>query len=145
MAPKRTSAIPELRLTQRALQRHTKAFANRPTVRTRGQSAGSEMDNSLPSTDIEGAEELDEILMDPEQQRDLLAAFSRDPELYDVADTVRTPVRESVDLVDTRPVYLRTFFLPPPSASSITRAEHTRNRNSLIIANTWLANRSINN
>jgi hypothetical protein len=149
MALKRTSAIPELRLTQRALQRHAKAPANRPkTLRTRGQAASSEMDNSFPSTDPEGVvqmEEMDQIPMDPEQRRDLLAAFSKDPEFFDVADTVKAPVRESIDLIDTRPAYAQPCFLPPPSASSITRAEHTRNRNSLVITDAWLANHSTNN
>lgn len=51
------SAIPELRLTQHALQRHTKASANRPkTLFSRDQPASSEMDDSLPSADPEGAE-----------------------------------------------------------------------------------------
>jgi hypothetical protein len=117
MALKKTSAIHELRLTPHALQRHTKAPANRPkTVRTRGQPASSEMDNSFPSTDPEGVvqmEEMDQILMGAEQRRDLLAAFSKDPEFFDVADTVKTPVRASIDLIDTRPTYALPCFVAP--------------------------------
>jgi hypothetical protein len=44
--------------------------------------------------------------MDTEQRRDLLAAFRKDPEFFDIADTVRTPVRESIDLIDTRLAYI---------------------------------------
>ena len=51
--------------------------------------------------------------MDLEQRRDLLAAFSKDPEFFDVADTVKTPVRESIDLLDTRPTYAQPCFLAP--------------------------------
>jgi hypothetical protein len=58
-------------------------------------------------------EEMDQILIDPERRRDLLAAFSKDPEFFDVADTVKTPLRESIDLIDTRPTYLQPCFLPP--------------------------------
>ena len=53
--------------------------------------------------------------MDPEQQRELLAAFGKDREFFDVADPVKTPVRESIDLTDTRPTYARPCFLPPPA------------------------------
>jgi hypothetical protein len=114
-----TSAIPKSRLTQRALQRHAKAPANRPTtLRTRGQHASSEIDDSFPSTDPEGVvqmEEMDQILMDPEQQRELLAAFRKDSEFFDVADPGKTPVRESIDHVDTRPTYARPCFVPHPA------------------------------
>ncbi|KAI9768866.1 MAG: hypothetical protein M1839_003949 [Geoglossum umbratile] len=114
MALERTSVIPESRLTERALQRHTKATANRPkTLRTGGQPASSEMDDSLPSTDLEVIEEMGQILMDPEQERDLLDAFRKNSEFFNAADTFKTPVRESIDLIDTRPACTKPLFLPP--------------------------------
>jgi hypothetical protein len=49
MALRRTSAIPDPRLTERALLKHTRAAAK--------QQAGSEMDNSLTSTYLESVME----------------------------------------------------------------------------------------
>jgi hypothetical protein len=46
-----------------------------------------EIDDSLPSTDPEGVvQEIDQILIDPERERELLADFRKDKKMYGVAD-----------------------------------------------------------
>jgi hypothetical protein len=118
MAMKQTSTVPESRLTERALRRHTKASANRPKLHALGHCASLAKDNSLPSTEILDTEsvvqpeDIDQILMDSEQRRDLLATFRKDPEFFGIADPVKTPVRESIDLTDSRPPYARPCFIP---------------------------------